>query len=64
MGGAHLLENEVTMLRKLIASLFVLSMAVGMSACGDTWRGAKEDTGDNLQSTGNALEKAGDKVKP
>jgi len=32
-------------------------------ACGDTWEGVKKDTGDNLQSTGSAVEKAGKKVK-
>jgi len=51
------------MMRRILASLLVLSFAIGLSACGDTWRGVKKDTGDNLQSTGNALEHAGDKVK-
>lgn len=51
------------MMRRILTSLLVLSFAIGLSACGDTWRGVKKDTGDNLQSTGNALENAGDKVK-
>lgn len=52
------------MLRKFILSFFLLSIAVGISACGDTWRGAKQDTGENLQKTGEALERTGEKVKP
>jgi len=39
-------------------------LAVALAGCGDTWRGAKKDTGENLQSTGQAIEKAGTAVKP
>lgn len=45
----------------LAAMLLTLPALV---ACGDTWRGLKQDTGDNLEATGSAIEKAGDKVKP
>jgi predicted small secreted protein len=51
------------MFRRLIASFFVLVFAAAVSGCGDTWEGAKEDTSDNLKSTGKALDKAGDKVE-
>ena len=51
------------MVRRLVLSLFILSSAAALGACGDTWRGVKKDTSDNLQKTGEALEKAGEKVK-
>lgn len=51
------------MLRRIISVVFILGFAAGLSACGDTWQGAKKDTGDNLKSAGEALEKAGDKLK-
>lgn len=51
------------MFRKIIVSLFILSIAGTVGACGDTWNGVKKDTGDNLEKTGSAIERAGDKVK-
>ena len=51
------------MLRNLINILFLLSFATALGACGDTWRGVKKDTGENLEKTGGALEKAGEKIK-
>lgn len=51
------------MVRKLIMSMFMVSFAVALGACGDTWRGVKKDTGDNMQTTGSAIKKGGDKVK-
>jgi predicted small secreted protein len=44
--------------------LFVLSFAASVAGCGDTWRGAKQDTGENLQKSGQAIERAGESVKP
>ena len=52
----------LTMIRRLIVSLFILSFVGGLAVCGDTWEGAKKDTSQNLKATGNALEHAGDKV--
>jgi predicted small secreted protein len=49
---------------RLLALLTALFLATTLSACGDTWRGVKEDTSDNLKSTGEALEKGGEKVEP
>ena len=43
------------MLRRIIASLFFLSLVAGIAACSDTWNGARQDTGDNLRSTGDAI---------
>lgn len=44
-------------------ALFV-ALALTLAACGDTWRGVKEDTGENLQRSGQAIERAGEKVQP
>lgn len=52
------------MIRKLILSIFFMSFTMALSACGDTWRGAKQDTGENLQKTGSAIESTGEKIKP
>ena len=49
---------------RLLALLAAFLLATTLSACGDTWRGAKQDTSDNLKSTGQTLENAGEKVEP
>ena len=41
-----------------------MTVLLGLAACGDTWRGMKQDTGENMESTGEAIEGAGEKVKP
>lgn len=41
-----------------------LALLVSVAACGDTWSGVKKDTGENLEKTGQAIEKAGEKVSP
>jgi len=51
------------MIRRLIFSLFILSFAAALGGCGDTWRGLKSDTGENMEKTGSAIEKTGEKVK-
>ena len=52
-------------IRSIFLNLFMLTLlAVSVAACGDTWEGVKQDTGDNLEATGEALEDAGDAVKP
>ena len=48
---------EIAMLRRILVSLFVLSLVTSVAACSDTWQGAKQDTGDNLRSTGNKISK-------
>jgi predicted small secreted protein len=50
-------------MRKLILVVSAALIATSLAACGDTWRGAKKDTGDNLQSTGQALERTGTRTK-
>lgn len=55
----------MTNARRLLLTLAALFLAAStLTACGDTWRGAKEDTGDNLKSTGQTLQNAGEKVQP
>jgi predicted small secreted protein len=51
------------MFRFLIVSVLALSLVTGLSACSDTWQGIKKDTGDNMKTTGKAIEKTGEKVK-
>lgn len=51
------------MIRHLTRLLCMLFVIIAVSACGDTWKGAKQDTGENLQKTGDALNNAGDAVK-
>jgi predicted small secreted protein len=57
-------KREANMFRRIIISLFLLSFVSALSACGDTWRGAKKDTGENMEKTGQAIERAGENVKP
>ncbi len=45
------------MLRRILVSLFILTLATAATACSDTWRGVKDDTGDNLRKTGDAISK-------
>jgi hypothetical protein len=53
------------MLRSRWFSMIWLSLALGLglAACGDTWRGMKQDTGENLEAVGQTMENAGDDVK-
>lgn len=44
------------MLKRIIASIFLLGLVGGLAACGDTWRGAKEDTSENLHRAGDAVD--------
>jgi predicted small secreted protein len=43
------------MLRRIILSLFLLSLATGLAACGDTWRGMRQDTSENLEKASDAV---------
>jgi hypothetical protein len=43
--------------------LLSLVLGLGLAACGDTWRGMKQDTGENLEAVGGGMEKAGENVK-
>lgn len=48
---------------KLSGLLIVLPLLMPLAGCSDTWQGVKKDTGDNMESAGEAVEKAGEKVK-
>jgi predicted small secreted protein len=50
--------------KRVILSLCALMLATSLAACGDTWRGAKQDTGENLNKSGQAIDRAGDRVRP
>jgi predicted small secreted protein len=54
----------MTFHRKLIVTLLALTFGAALAGCGDTWRGAKQDTGENMEATGDALQSGGQKVKP
>lgn len=51
----------MTVLKRLA---LLASLALALAACGDTWRGVKEDTGENMRATGRAIENTGEKVQP
>lgn len=51
------------MIRRLVISAAMLTFISAVGACSDTWHGVKKDTGDNLQTTGQAIDNAGEKVK-
>ena len=38
-------------------------LAFGAAACSNTWSGVKEDTKENVKSTGQGLEKAGSNIE-
>jgi predicted small secreted protein len=42
-----------------------LALAFGLvlAACGDTWRGMKQDTGENMEAVGETLDRSGEKVE-
>ena len=40
-----------------------LMLGLSVAACGDTWRGLKQDTGDNMEAVGESVDKAGEKVE-
>jgi predicted small secreted protein len=48
------------MIRRLIISLLLVSFMSVLAACGDTWSGVRQDTGENLQAAGNAIDDADD----
>jgi predicted small secreted protein len=51
-------------LRSVRLSVLAASLlALGVAACGNTWEGAKEDTRENVKTTGEGLEKAGENIQ-
>jgi predicted small secreted protein len=58
------MTSDDAMIARFGVMVLVAALLLGLSACSGTWRGLKQDTGENLQATGAAIEKAGEKVKP
>ena len=46
-----------------LALVAIMGVTLGLSACGDTWSGIKEDTSDNTAAVGRGVEKTGEKVQ-
>jgi hypothetical protein len=46
---------------KLVAVVAIL--VFGVVACGETWRGVKQDTRENTQAVGRGIERAGEKIQ-
>jgi predicted small secreted protein len=48
---------------RLVGPAAALLFALSLAGCGDTWQGVKKDTGENLEATGQAIERAGQKIR-
>lgn len=46
-----------------LSVLVACLLTLGVAACSNTWRGAKEDTQENVKTTGQGLEKAGENIQ-
>lgn len=45
------------------ALVLLTGATLGLSACGDTWSGIKQDTRENTAAVGRGVENAGEKVQ-
>ena len=53
-----------TNVRRLAATLMLaVGLSTALAACGDTWKGLKEDTKENTAAVGRGIEKGGEKVQ-
>ncbi len=48
---------------RFLTALMIVGLVAGLSACGDTWRGVKKDTGENLEATGEAIKEGGEAIE-
>lgn len=48
---------------RFLSPLTVLAIAGILAGCGNTWEGAKKDTKDNVEATGEVIEDTGEKIK-
>jgi predicted small secreted protein len=48
----------------LLTALALCFMTLALSACGNTWQGLRQDTGQNVEATGEAMEDAGERIQP
>ena len=51
------------MSKRFILSLCALALTTSLAACGDTWRGAKQDTGENMNKAGESIDRTGDRIR-
>jgi hypothetical protein len=65
IGASHKIPKGTAMLnRPFLLNFLVLGLlVVGLAACGDTWQGLKQDTGENVEATGRVIERAGEAVR-
>ena len=49
--------------KHILTSLAVLFSLGLLASCGNTWDGAKQDTKENVEATGEAIEKSGEAIK-
>jgi hypothetical protein len=63
--AGHQSQQGTAMLnRPFVLNFLVLGLlVVTLAACGDTWEGLKQDTGENVEATGRAIEKVGEAVR-
>lgn len=47
----------------LAALALALGLALSLGACGDTWRGLKQDTKENTAAVGRGVERGGEKIQ-
>jgi predicted small secreted protein len=47
----------------LVASALAVAVALSLGACGDTWRGLKQDTKENTAAVGRGVERGGEKIQ-
>jgi hypothetical protein len=50
-------------INNMVGLIFTALLGIGLSGCGDTWRGLKKDTRENLQAASEAIANAGEKLK-
>lgn len=57
--------DEVTKMwsRMRLAIAGVSLLALGAAACSETWKGAKQDTNENVRTTSQGIEKAGENIQ-
>lgn len=53
----------MTFFSRAILTVILLSASLMVSGCSDTWQGVKEDTSKNMNKAGDAVIKAGEKIK-
>lgn len=50
-------------LKSVRLSVLAGLLTLGIAACSNTWEGAKEDTRENVKTTGQGMEKAGENIQ-